>query len=242
MIVAESVGFAATHSLTEILRGLPGYEVAHGSRHFEAKTPIGQDTQTPEEFVAAMQASAEAGNRPVALHTLMPPHQLKSACEAAGADYWLLVRNPVDQVDSCFAWATARVMEGNSGAFLQVVNESLADLVNKGIEATLPNCLYTFALKHVLGYNFFALGLGTSFHKTEDLLADEAAFRTAFAVPEEAEIAHFNGGSVHRRSHRAESPARHMADPDRETLRANIAVRLSERDYSIQDMNLLLGY
>lgn len=242
MIVAESVGFAATHSLSEILRGLSGYEVAHGSRHFEAKTPIGQDIQTPEEFVAAMRASAASGKRPVALHTLMPPHQLKPACEAAGADYWLLVRRPVDQIDSCYAWACNRVMRGDGGAFLQVVNESLADLVNRGIEASLPNCLYTFALKHVLGYNFFALGLGAPFRKCEDLLADETAFREAFAVPAEAEIAHFNGDAVHRLSHRAESPARHMADPDRETLRANIAIRLSERDYTIQDMNLLLGY
>ena len=83
MIVAESVGFAATHSLSEILRGLSGYEVAHGSRHFEAKTPIGQDIQTPEEFVAAMRASAASGKRPVALHTLMPPHQQRSGCSTS---------------------------------------------------------------------------------------------------------------------------------------------------------------
>lgn len=242
MIVAESIGFAATHSISEILGGIPGYEVSHGSQDFIAKHPIGQGSQTPEDFVAAMQASAQAGRSPVAVHTLLPPQLMKPVCDAQGVTYWLLVREPCAQIESCYAWAAKSVLSGNAAHFSTVLQQSYNDVINMKVPSSLSNCLYAFACHHVLSFNFLAIGLGAPTRKMEQLLTDEATFREAFAVPEDAPLPHFQGDQVHRASHRSKAGLEALADPDREALQQRYALNVGGRGYSITDMNALLGY
>ena len=83
MIIAESIGFAATHSISEILGQIPEVEVSHGSQHFAEKCPIGQGSQSVDQFVASMTEAQSAGRTPVAVHTLFHPQQMKPAIEAA---------------------------------------------------------------------------------------------------------------------------------------------------------------
>lgn len=242
MIVAESIGFSATHSISEILSEVPGYEVSHGSQHFVEKCPIGQGSQSVNDFIDSMAASDAAGNRAVAVHTLFPPQDLKPVCQAAGGDYWLLVREPVAQIESCFAWISNGVLSGNPGHFQHVLKASLAELARIGAPVNLPNACYYYAMNHVLSYNLVALGMETPVRRMEDLLSDEAAFRAAFAVPETVEIPHFQGDEVHRASHRSEKKLQAMADPDREALQAGFQINLAGRNYGLQIMERLLGY
>ena len=242
MIVAESIGFAATHSISEILSGVPGFDVSHGSQHFEEKVAVGLGQQTCEEFVASMKQSEDAGQRPVAVHTLFPPQTMKPACEAVGVDYWLLVRNPTAQIDSCYAWIARSVLGGHPGHFLQVLRVSASELVRLNIPASLPNALYYFAVHHVLSFNFLAIGLGAPVKKMEDLMTDESAFRAAFNLPADVALPHFAGDTVHRASHRARTEAGALAEPDRDTILAAYRLNLGGRDYALSDMQMLLGY
>ncbi len=105
MIVAESIGFAGTHSICDILTGIPGVEASHGTQNFETRGPIGTPAQTPEAFVDSMLRARDAGSHPVALHTNFPPVAMKGACDTRGVRYELLVRAPERQIDSCYAWA-----------------------------------------------------------------------------------------------------------------------------------------
>ena len=86
MIVAESIGFSATHSISDILKTVPGFDVSHGSQNFATKAPVGTENQDIPGFIASMKASADAGHSPIAVHTLFPPSNMKPACEAAGID------------------------------------------------------------------------------------------------------------------------------------------------------------
>lgn len=242
MIVAESIGFSATHSITEILGELPGFDVAHGSQNFETKAPVGQGAQTPADFVASMTAARDAGHRAVAVHTLLPPHLLKPACDAAGVDYWLLVRDPAAQIDSCYAWIAKSVLQGNGPHFAQVLQQTFNELVKLQVPTSLSNCLYAFAMQHVLGYNFVALGLGVTFRKMEELMADETAFRTAFDIPADLPLPHFEGERVHSASHRAREGLDALAEPDRDTIRDRFRLDIGGRAYTLADMNMLLGY
>lgn len=242
MIVAESIGFAATHSITEILGDLPGYDVAHGSQHFELKHPVGGDAQSPEDFVASMGASAAAGNSPVAVHTLIPPQLMKPACDAAGVSYWLLVRDPIAQIDSCFAWIARSVLDGQPGHFQQMLQQSLGELAQKNIPVNLSNCLYFFACHHVLSFNFLALGMGASAQKMEVLMSDEATFRAAFAVPEDVPIPHFDDTNVHSASHRSAAGLETLAEPERDTIRDRYSLNLGGKTYTLADMLRLLDY
>lgn len=242
MIVAESIGFAATHSITEILGNIPDYDVSHGSQHFESKLPVGQAQQTPEDFTASMIAARDAGKMPVAVHTLIPPQLMKPACDAAGVNYWLLVRDPAAQIESCYAWISKSVLSGNAGHFTQVLKVSLNDLTRLRIESSLPNCLFAFACHHVLSFNFLALGLGAPFRKMETLMSDEAAFRDAFGVPDAVALPHFNDQKVHSASHRAKDGLDALTQPAREAILDRYSLNFGERFYTLADMKNLLGY
>lgn len=242
MIIAESIGFAATHTFAEILGGLPGFDVSHGSQHFETKGALGQGQQTPEDFVASMAAAQQAGQRPVALHTLFSPQLLKPACEAAGGRYWLLVRSPEAQIDSCYAWIGKKVLNGDAPSFVQVLNQVLGPLNKMQIPASLPNALYLYAVNHVLSFNFFAVGLGAPAFKMEELLNDEAAFRAAFDVPADLAIPHFAGSPVHGPSHRGQKETDVLGAPDRDTIRERYSLSLGDRNYGLADMKMLLRY
>lgn len=242
MIVAESIGFAGTHSITNILSEVPGIDVSHGSQDFGNKAPLGEGAQTIPEFLSSMSEARNLGQTPIAVHTLFPPQELKPACDAAGCDYWLLVRDPEAQIESCYAWITRCVLTGNAGHFMQVLKVSLNDLNRTGIPANLSNALYYFAVNHVLSYNFVALGLGTPTRKMEVLLSDEAAFRDAFAIPADVEIAHFAGDAVHEYSHRAKQEDDTLAQPERELIRERYALNFGGRGYTLSDMRLMLGY
>lgn len=242
MIIAESIGFSATHSITDILSDLPGLEVSHGSRDFVSKAALGQSAQSIDDFLASMKASQDAGRLPVAIHTLFPPTEMKPACDALGCDYWLLVREPQAQINSCFAWISRAVLGGQSAEFLAVIKYSLERLNTMQVQITLPNILYVYAMNHVLTFNFLALGLGAKTHKMEVLLSDEAAFRDAFRIAPEVRIPHFEGKTVHEASHTGQKEFEALADPDRELINQGYALSLGNRDYRLSDMKLLLGY
>lgn len=242
MIIAESIGFAATHSITEILGAIDEVDVSHGSQHFADKSPIGQGSQSPEDFVTSMAQARNDGRHPVALHTLFHPQQLKPAIEAAGGSYWLLVRDPLAQIESCYAWIARQTLTGSAPHFLQVLNTSIAALPPAGVQASLPNALYYYAMNHVLSFNFLAVGLGAPTRKMEDLLSDEAAFREAFDLADDTPLPHFDGNSVHRASHRARKEVDALAEPEREVIQDRYTLNFGGRDYRLADMQMLLGY
>ena len=86
MIVAESIGFSATHSISDILKTVPGFDVSHGSQTFATKAPVGTENQDIPGFIASMKASAAAGHSPNAVNTRLPPSQTKPASAATGQD------------------------------------------------------------------------------------------------------------------------------------------------------------
>lgn len=242
MIIAESIGFSATHSFSEILAGLPGTDISHGSKNFAGKTAVGRDDQSIPDFLSSMAEARDQGRKPIALHTLFAPQAMKPACDQAGCTYWLLVREPVRQIESCYAWVSKKVLAGSASSFVQVLNQTLVPLQKMGIESNLPNTLYLFAINHVLSFNFLAVGMGAPVRKMEVLLNNEAAFRDAFDLSDDVPIAHFSGEEVHGVSHRAQKEAGAIADPDRETIQEKYRLNIGERNYSLADMNRLLGY
>ena len=241
MIVAEAVGFAATHTISAILDGLPDHEVAHGTQDFETKRPVGRARQSPGAFAASMAAVAESGQRPVAVHTLFPPAEMKPACEARGILYRLLVRAPDRQIESCYAWVLAKVLAGEAvmGAALTV---SLPLLPKLELQPTLPNILYLFAAHQVMAYNGAALAVGAQSVRIEDLLADEAAFRALFEVPEDISIGHFAGRPVALASHRAKVAPGTLADPDRTAILERLTVDVAGMPIGYPAYRAALGY
>lgn len=246
MIVADSVGFAATHSIAAILRGLPDRQVTHGSRNFDSGAPMGPADQTPAEFIAAMERARARGLRPVAVHCLFAPSAIKALCEVAGVRYRLIVRDPVAQIESCYAWALAKILAGDGPLFVTMLQEALQPSQAMGIEPNLPNLLYLHAARHVGGFNARALAAGAKVLRMEELLSDEASFRAAFDIDATVPLPHFAGTPVHGVSHRAKlsawPDALRPAEPARAAIRAGVAFELPDGRRGLDGLARELGY
>ncbi|MFD1342014.1 hypothetical protein [Litorisediminicola beolgyonensis] len=241
MIVVESIGFAATHTIAAILRDLPGYEVSHGSQDFVAKTRLGVGGQSPDAFVASMRGAAETGGTPVALHTSFAPQSMKPACDGGGVAYRLLVRDPARQIESCYAWISRKVLTGQP-VLPDVLRAALPVLKAARLGPGLPDILFAFAARHVTGYNVAGLACGARVVKMEEILADEQAFRELFAVPDAVEIGHFSGEEVKLASHRAKQADAPMTEPDRARILAALELPLGAARLSYEDYRSALGY
>ncbi|TMV82326.1 hypothetical protein FGG78_24370, partial [Thioclava sp. BHET1] len=153
MIVAESIGFAGTHTITSILAAVPGVEVSHGSQHFEDRGALGAGAQTPQAFAASMTATAARGAHPIAVHCLFDPVRFKPVCEAAGISYSLLVRKPEAQIASCYAWAMRKILNGDASAFIITLKTGFDWLSQMRVAQSLPNLVFAYAASHVCRYN-----------------------------------------------------------------------------------------
>lgn len=242
MIVVDSIGFAATHTICGILAELPGFRVSHGSQNFETAGPIGTPGQTPEAFTASMVAAAGRGERPVAVHALFDPRRMRPVCTGKGIRYALLLRNPLAQVESCYAWAVKKTLDGDDAVLVSALKAVVADLPGLGIRANLPNLLYAYALTHVCQFNLIGIEAGAPVLKMEELLADEALFREAFDIADDIEIGHFTGEAMHLASHRAKEGLAALAEPERETIRALFPVRGADGVLSLAELTRRLGY
>lgn len=245
MIVAESVGFAGTHTICGILEHLPDFEVMHGSQTWGVTGPeglTGPGRQSPEDFAAGMARAAQAGARPVAVHCLFPPAAFKPACDRHGIRYSLLVRDPARQIDSCYAWALGKVLSGDQSGFVAAMQLGLPALNGLGVRATLSNTLFTYAAIHVARYTMLVHATGAPVLRMEDLLEDEAQFRAAFDVPGEVPLGHFTEERVHLWSHRKSNPVELVAEPDRAAILERLRIDVEGRSWSVAGMAETLGY
>ncbi|WP_375688979.1 hypothetical protein [Pseudooceanicola sp. LIPI14-2-Ac024] len=242
MIVAESIGFAATHTITSILSDVPGCRVTHGSQNFETAGPIGSGSQTPEAFAASMAAAAEAGERPIAVHTNFDPRRLRPACRDNGIRYALLIREPRAQVNSCYAWAVNKVLDGDDSTMLVALKLALPVLPRIGVRASLPNLLYAYAINHVCSFNLVAVETGAQVLRMEDLLSDVDKFRAAFGLPDTVPLAHFEGEERRLASHRAKAGVDAVAAPERDLLLERFPVSAGGAELTVPQITEVLGY
>lgn len=242
MIVADSIGFAGTHSIAGILGAVPGFDVVHGTQSFEQRGPIGTGSQTPDGFAESMVQAMRAGRRPIAVHTNFLPGAMKPACERRGIRYRLIARDPVKQIESCYAWALKKTLDASPNMLVTSLKTSLNTVQSMNLAPTLPNVTYAFAVQHICSFNLAALRQGAEVLRMEDLLGDEQSFRAAFDVPVEAELEHFSGAPQHLASHRSRPELDIVAEPARAVIRERIRVGVPAPMVSLAEITEALGY
>src|SRR5262249_6260398 len=142
-MVAASIGFSGTHSISAILSGMPDTYVAHGTQNIKERTPIGVHDQAPEDFLDDMCALDEQFSRVIAVPPLFSPRPFKTLCDKKGIEYNLIVREPSKQVKSCYYWLVQKFHEGDKSLskLILTANERFKRL----IAPTLANGLYIHA-------------------------------------------------------------------------------------------------
>lgn len=242
MIVMESIGFSATHTIASILGDVPGFRVTHGSQNFDTGGAIGTGSQTPPDFVASMVTAKASGQTPVAIHTNMDPRVFHPACHAGGVRYRLLVRKPDAQIDSCYAWSVKKVMDGDPNLLLTALKATLNWFPGAGVASNLPNILFAYSVMHVCQFNMVALETGAGVTRMEELLNDEAMFRTVFNVPDQAHLDHFEGQTRSMASHRSKAGIDALAAPDKAAILAGVPISSGGEKLAVADLAKMLGY
>lgn len=242
MIVAESVGFSATHTISEILRNLPDFEVSHGSRDFVSKRRIGEAEQSPADFARSMADSHRAGRRPVAVHTIFDPAAFKPACQVEGIDYKVLIREPEKQIRSCYAWIAKKVLDGDPVALAQAINVGGPLARKMKVRANLSNLLYIFAVSHVCSFNAAALAAGAEVVQVEPLLQEEARFREIFAIAPELSIPHFEQEQMRLASHVGTGAIDALAEPESHAILNASRFDVGSLTLTFDGMKQMLGY
>lgn len=242
MIVADSIGFSATHTITSILSEVPDAEVSHGSRNFEVKGPIGRADQTPEAFAEQMLAKAEEGARCFAVHTNFDPLAFKPACEERGIVYKVITREPKRHFRSCYSWLVGKILDGDAHAYAMSVQMAQKLQPVLGNQSNFHTACYGFAMFHVSSFLLNALQGGAEMVKMEDLVSDEAAFRECFDLPEDVPLSHFQGEETHQSSHVAKLDIPQIKDEQVDILHRTINFNLSSRSLSFQEYSAALGY
>jgi hypothetical protein len=242
MIVADSIGFSATHTITAILSEVPGADVSHGSRNFDLKRPMGQGDVTPVEFARQMAVSAEAGNRCFAVHTNFDPQEFKHACGQVGITYKVITRDPARHFRSCYSWLMKKLLDGDRGAYAQVVqmNQQLHPVL--GGYSNLHTGVYGFAMWHVSQWMMSALASGAELVKMEDLVSDESKFRACFDLPAEARLAHFEGEEKHQASHVGKLEIPQIKPEEIEALHKAMQFNMGSRSLDYTAYRAALGY
>ncbi|NDV52886.1 hypothetical protein [Salipiger sp. PrR003] len=243
MILADSIGFAATHTISSILAEIPDADVSHGSKNFQEKVPLGVNDTALPDFLDEMRHRKGHGARPYAIHAVYEPGQGKAICKMKGVKHMIIVREPIKQIQSCYAWIVKKVLAGDVRAQEKLVMFDREVLQGQpSVANSFPNALFTFATNHVMAYSTAAIQAGCEIVQMERLVSDEAYFRDAFAVPEAAVLSHFAGENVHRASHKGKVSALGVAQPDEDAILKLFNWDLGDRTLDFQGVREALGY
>ena len=240
LMVADSIGFAGTQSISAILSSIAGTYVSHGSNNFRMRTPMGINNTSPEQFVEDMCALRHEHSRSIAIHTNYNPTLFKKLCDAKGIEYKTIVRNPHRQVRSCYSWAVKKFHEKDIGLIERVYH--LAEKLQHVITPSIPNALYLFALNHVMTFNLTSSLAGSKLVYMEQLLESESYFRSTFNLPDNVVLDHFNGHEVRIRAHSKEAQQFDLPDPDIDRIHEVVSFHTPSGPFNFDAYIHKLGY
>ena len=155
--IIDSIGFSASHAMNEIFRAQDSFLVAHGCRNFKQNGWIGQNDQTPSDFLADMIELQGSYRHCVAIHCLFNPQILAEEALKQGVAYYGLCRkNTPKQVLSCFFWAVKKFLDGHvgmQGHVIQILEQHNQTFVRLRLPANYVSALMLYSLTRVVHFN-----------------------------------------------------------------------------------------
>jgi hypothetical protein len=237
----ESIGFSGTTSLSNILGQLDNSIVSHGTRNFYKRGGLGPQDLDPNTFTSQMCAAAQHNKFVASVHTLFDPLDFQKACVTRGISYMALVRNPADQIYSCYSWAYKKVIRGDQSIVIQAT--ALESTLRRAkCKITLSNLLYFYACQHVIKFNIRLLKTGCKILHMEKLLSDKSYFLSIFNLPSDLEVMHFNRQSSNKNGHKSFLTEINAVDPDLEFFNQHAVINHLNYSLSVNSLAAALGY
>tara|TARA_Y100000816_G_scaffold196799_1_gene143978 strand:- start:203 stop:982 length:780 start_codon:yes stop_codon:yes gene_type:complete len=178
IVVIESIGFCATHSISKMLKGNERNFVSHGTKNFKKNTKIGEENLSFKDFHNQMIEQSEYYDNCVSVHTNFNPKIIAEVTQGTTTKFIGLVRkSQYRQILSCFYWAINNFLNGRENftkilTKIQINNSSSIKQI--GLPVNMNTCLMWYAFSHVINFNLQLLINAPKILFMEDVIARPA--------------------------------------------------------------------
>ena len=157
VIVIESIGFSATHSISDMLRMNGENYVSHGSKNFIKDTKMGIDDLPFEKFHKQMLTQNGKYENCISVHSNYAPEEIAKFIDGTDTQFYGLMRkSQLKQIFSCFYWAVNGFLNGREDftkIFSQIQNQQGTLFKQIGLPVNMNSCLMLYAFNHVATFN-----------------------------------------------------------------------------------------
>ena len=245
VIILESIGFSATHSISDMLSMDGTNYVCHGSQNFKKRTNIGIENLSFPAFFKEMQELEDEYENCISVHSAFLPAEIAKTIQGTDAKFFALTRkSQKEQILSCFFWAVNGFLNGRqdmNDAVTRMHSNLGRQLNEQGLISNFQTCLMVFAMRRVLIANV-KLGLNAQrVFFMEDVIQDPNSFAIELGLIKEKDPSL----KVHKKaSHREKVAGLEFLSDVNGTLDALakiISVKILEQNYSIDEAEKLLN-
>lgn len=246
IIILESIGFSATHSISDMLSMNGKNYVSHGSKNFRKRQKIGKSDLSFSEYFKEMQELQDEQANCISVHSVYSPALISQTVQGSCAKFYGLARrSQKDQILSCFFWAVNGFLNGRQDFnhhLAKVHTHFAGELNNQGLVSNFQNCLMLYAMRHVLKFN---LELGLHSQKIffmEDIVKDPNSLAIELKLIDEKHPPL----TIHKRvSHKEKAEKfEFLGDANIvfETLVNLISINTSDKQWSFHEVENLLAH
>ena len=180
IIIIESIGFCATHSISDMLRINGLNNVSHGSKNFEKKTAMGIENLSFPQFLSKMIEHQDGYDNCISVHSNFNANDIVRTIEGTNAKFFGLMRKSQrKQILSCFYWAVNGFLNGRQDMTIHLIeiqkkyNKLLTQI---GLSTNMNTCLMLWSYLHVINYNLNLSKHAQKLFFMEDALANGTSF------------------------------------------------------------------
>ena len=157
IIIIESIGFSATHSISNMLRLNGENCVSHGTKNFRLNTRMGIENLSFDEFHHQMIEESSNYLNCISVHSNFSPEDISRTILGTNTKFIGLMRkSQYKQILSCYYWAINGFLNGRED-FTQhlIITENRFKKVLRecGLPVNMQSCIMLYAFQHVLVYN-----------------------------------------------------------------------------------------
>ena len=186
IIIIESIGFSATHSISDFLRLIPNIKVSHGTRNFTKNTPMGVDNLLFEEFYNQMLSQSQKYEYCISVHSNYSPELISKVIDEKITKFFGLMRkSQFKQIMSCFYWAINGFLNGRedfSKIFSEIQSTHGNSLKQIGLSVNMKTCLMLYAFNWVSEFNLKLISHAQKILFMEDIIANPRKFLNLIGI------------------------------------------------------------
>ena len=241
IIVIESVGFCATHTISDMLKMDGKNSVSHGTQNFKSGAEIGPESLPFTQFYAQMLEQSSNYDNCISVHSNFCPNQTSQIIAGSDTKFFGLMRKSQrKQILSCFYWIVNAFLNGReefTQAFLESANIGDHELLDAcGLPINMNTCFMLLAFSKVVNFNISLLQNTHKIFFMEDVIANPTSFANSIGATDNSKKKlKVNQGLSHK-SRVAEYDFLSNAEEILEILLNKLTVQVGQNSFNINNV------